>query len=351
MKKFVSLTLAVVLMVSLFCGCTQEFRVKVNKSGSCTIGIMSAIPVETMEEMLASGEMSAEDQAEMVIKKVNGEDCYVGEETKKFSSLKKAGAYMLDEEEVGLFEAFKLSTSSVTATAMEGLKDSMAMYEGYVLKLYVTMPYIITKTNGTLSADKKTVTFDMAKVEKMYAYTVKSSKGNKVYFEKEYLKTNDSAYLDWNAVKGATKYKVSYKASGDKKWQSVTTKKTAKTITGLKAGKTYSFKVTAVTKKENYTSMVTKVATLKAVTAKVKSKTDKSVKLTWSKDKNADGYIVYKRASKKTDWTKVKSTKTNTCTVSKLKAEKTYYFKVIAYAKENGKTIKSSGKALSAKTY
>lgn len=342
--------LAVLLIVTLFCGCTQEVKVKVNKSGSCSTTVFIAIPVDTMEEMLATGEMTEEDQDEMVIKKVDGVDCYVEEETEKFSSTKKANAYMLGDD-IGLFDAFKLSTVSVTATSMEGLKDSMAMYEGYVLKLSVTMPYIITKTNGTLSADKKTVTFDLAQVEKMYAYTVKSSKGNKVYFEKEYLKSNTSAYLDWNTVKGATKYKVSYKASGDKKWQSVTTKKTATTIDGLKAGKTYSFKVTAVTKKDNYTSMVTKVSTLKTVTAKVKSKTDKSVKLTWSKDKNADGYIVYKKSTKNGDWSKVASTKTNTYNVSKLKGEKTYYFKVVPYCKANGKTIKSTGKTLTVKTY
>ena len=336
-------------MATLFCGCTQEMKVKVNESGSCTVGIMVAIPVETMEEMIAAGE--SYDTDEMTIKTVNGKKCYVEEETKKFSTLKKANAYMKSDE-IGLFSKFSLGKTGFSGTLIEGTKESMEMYgEDLILKLRITLPYLITYTNGSLSADKKTATFDLAKIEKPYAYTKYSDKSKVVYFNKEYLKSNSSAYLDWNTVKGATKYKVSYKASGDKNWKSVTTTKSAKTITGLKAGKKHYFKVTAITKSGNHTSMSTTVTTLKNVTAKVKSKTDKSIKLTWSKDSKATGYIVYRRTSKNGSWVKVNSTKTNTYNVTKLKGEKTYYFKVVAYTKVNGNVIKSSGKVLTAKTY
>ena len=336
-------------MVTLFCGCTQEMKVKVNKDGSCSVNVLIAIPVETMEELIAAGEEY--DTQDMKIKTVDGKECYVEENTKKFSNYEKANTYMLSDE-IGLFSKFNLRKTGFSASTYEGTTESMGIYgDSMILRLRITMPYIITYTNGVLSKDKKTVTFDLAKYEKPYAYTKYSDKSKVVYFEEDYLKSNTSAYLNWNTVKGATKYKISYKAADYFSWSTIYTTKTAKTITGLKEGKKYTFKVTAITKSGNHTSMTTTLTTLKSVTAKVKSKTDKSVKLTWNKDKNADGYIVYRKLTKNGSWTKMKTTKDTAYTVTKLKGEKAYYFKVVAYTKENGKTITSTGKEIKAKTY
>ena len=425
MKKVVSLTLALLMIVAVFCGCSQEYTVKVSKDGSCKIKVVSAIPVETVEEMKALSEMPSEDSLpedslndlyteeipeldadtevipeldienetipeldtddipefdlseedldigagselsetdfseieKLPIKKVNGKDCYIEEINKKFSSTKKANKFMLEgTDEVGsYFTKFNLTTKDLSATIMDGMKESALIYgEDFTVKLKITMPYLITKTNGTLSENKKTVTFDLMKAGKIYAYTEKSSKSAKIYFKKDYLKSNSSAYLSWNKVKGAKKYKIEYKASDAKKWNSATTTKTAKTIKDLKAGKKYSFKVTAVTKSDKFTSQKTSITTLKKVAVKVKSKTDKSIKLSWKKDKTADGYIVYKKNSKKADWKKlttIKKDSTVTYNVKGLKAEKKYYFKVVSYKKANGKTIKSTYSTLTAKTY
>ncbi len=407
MKKVLSLVLSVLMIAVVFGGCAQEYTVKVNKDGSCKITIFSAIPVETIEEMYAmenaaSADTETEDVIDletdddldvddiadddlldyegedletndydeeileedpmaefkdMEIQKVNGKDCYVEETTEKFSSTKKANKYMLEgtEDNGSYFEKFKLTTKGFTATILEDMEDSAAIYgDDFVLTLNIKMPYIITKTNGTLSDNKKTVTFDLTKGGEIYAYTTKSSKSAKIYFKKDYLKSNSSAYLNWNKVKGAEKYKVQYKISSAKKWKSITTTKTKKTIKGLKAGKKYRFKVTAITDSKNYTSMKTSISTLKKIEAKVKSKTDKSIKLTWKKDKNADGYIVYKKEAKSQEWKKIKTIKdssTKTYNVKKLEEEKKYYFKVVSYSEENGKKIKSKGKAFAAKTY
>ncbi len=410
MKKVVSLTLALLMIVAVFCGCSQEYTVKVSKNGSCKIKVVSAIPVETVEEMKALSEMpSDEDFSEdsfddfyteeipdmdsglsefpefnlddedldmdvdlgagselpendfseiekLPIKKVNGKDCYVEEINKKFSSTKKANKFMLEgtDETGSYFTKFSLTTKGLSATIMDGMEESALIYgEDFTVKLQVTMPYLITKTNGTLSENKKTVTFDLMKGGKIYAYTEKSSKSAKIYFKKDYLKSNSSAYLSWNKVKGAKKYKLQYKASDAKKWKSVTTTKTAKTIKGLKAGKKYSFKVTAITKSKKFTTQKTTITTLKKVAVKVKSKTNKSIKLSWKKDKTADGYIVYKKNSKKADWKKlttIKKDSTITYNVKGLKADKKYYFKVVSYKKANGKTVKSTYSTLTAKT-
>ncbi len=172
-------------------------------------------------------------------------------------------------------------------------------------------------------------------------------------FKKSYLKSNSSAYLSWNKISGAKSYKLQYKISGAKKWETVKTTKTSVTVKGLQAGKKYVFKVTASTKNGESISEQASLYTLKKVTAKVKTKTKTTVTLSWDKNKNADGYIVYKRTSQKADWKAVKTIKKNSTVkykVTKLKSNKTVYFKVVSYSKENGKTVKSSGKSIKVKT-
>ena len=396
MKRILALVLAVVMVATLMCGCSDQYSVKVSKNGKTKITIVSTIPVETIEELQNSqalsndvtldddlemdgdielegdmelgddtelgdsedmyGDYDMEDLEDMEIKTINGVECYVKEENKSFSSTTKANKHMLNEygDDDGIFKKFKVTTKQFTAAMNSGLDATASLLgEEYTLTLKITLPYTITKTNGTLSDDKKTVEFNLLKTEKPYAYTTKSDKSAKIYFKKDYLKSNSSVYLDWNTVKGAKKYKVQYKASGDKSWKSVTTKKTSATIKNLKTGKKYSFKVTAVTKSKKYTSITTIENTLKKVTAKVKSKTDKTVKLSWKKNTNADGYIVYQKTSKSGKWKIAKTVKDNNTasyTVKKLKSNKKYYFKVVSYSLENGKKIKSSGETITAKT-
>ena len=76
---------------------------------------------------------------------------------------------------------------------------------------------------------------------------------------------------------------------------------------------------------------------------KVNSNTNSTVKLTWNKVSNADGYIVYKYDNAKKKWLRVIKTKnnSNTYTVSKLKAGTTYKFAVKAYKTEDEREITS----------
>lgn len=387
MKKILSLVLAITTIAMVFCGCAEEYTVKVSKNGKTKVSIFTSIPVETIEEMqqmdvpddmgdsdnldLEADYMtpsyneedamipSYDEEAleDMEIKVVDGVECYVSEENKSFSSTKKANKYMLKEygeDAVGYFKTFKVTTKEFNATMVEDFADAISLYgDEYKIKLNITLPYVITKTNGTLSDNKKTVTFDLTKDKKLYAYTTKSKKSAKVYFKKDYLKSNSSAYISWNKVKGANKYKLQYKASDAKKWKSVTTTKTSKTIKKLKAGKKYTFKVTAIKDGKKYTSIKTYVNTLKKVEASVKAKTKSTVKISWKKNTKADGYIIYKKINKKDEWQKVKTIKspyTKEYTVKKLKSGTKYYFKVVSYSNENGKKVKSSGKAFTAKT-
>ncbi len=68
-----------------------------------------------------------------------------------------------------------------------------------------------------------------------------------------------------------------------------------------------------------------------------------SVKLSWDKVNNADGYIVYKYDNAKKNWIRVAKTQMakNSYTVSKLNASTAYKFAVKAYKTVNGKELTS----------
>lgn len=152
--------------------------------------------------------------------------------------------------------------------------------------------------------------------------------------------------LTWTKEKEAQGYQIyQYKS---KKWKRVATIKSgstkSKTITKLKPGTSYKFRIRAY-KKQNGMTIYTKYTTLKVMTkpSKVKvasvSAGKKQATLKWKKIK-ASGYEIQcctskkfkKNVTKKT----VKKTK-KTATVKKLKGGKTYYVRIRAYSKVNGK--------------
>lgn len=85
------------------------------------------------------------------------------------------------------------------------------------------------------------------------------------------------------------------------------------------------------------------------LSSKISAKANKkSVKLSWSKVKNASGYKVMISTSKESGFKTVKSTKAKTtaltikkCGKSKIKKHKTYYIRILASTKSGKKTYKS----------
>ncbi len=162
--------------------------------------------------------------------------------------------------------------------------------------------------------------------------------------------TTSSITLTWTKTTGATGYRV-YQYSPSK--GEYVLKKSVKgtttyKVTGLKAGTTYKFKIKPYVKTDDGTviwgsaSSALSTAT-KPSTPTVKSVTASSGKatLSWNNISGESGYQVYYSTSKNGTYKKMKSVSADTVkyTTSKLTAGKTYYFKVRAYKKVDGKTI------------
>lgn len=161
--------------------------------------------------------------------------------------------------------------------------------------------------------------------------------------------TTKGIKLKWGTQPDITGYKIYQKQSG--KYKLVKTVKGADvnscTIKNVAKGNGYSFYVKAYTRVDgrNYFGNVSKkVSTIikPAKVTKVKLKTGgKSVKASWKKT-NGTGYQVVMarnvKFNKDKKVYKIKSSKTVSKKVSKLKKGKYYYVKVRAYKSYNGKT-------------
>lgn len=124
--------------------------------------------------------------------------------------------------------------------------------------------------------------------------------------------------------------------------------KTSYTVSGLKAGKTYSFKVryyNETDKRKCYSNFTKTVKTsTKPSTPKItlKSKKSKQATISWKKISGASGYEIYRSTKSKSGFKKIKTTTKTSYTNTKLTSKKRYYYKVRAYRTVNGTKIYSS---------
>ena len=161
--------------------------------------------------------------------------------------------------------------------------------------------------------------------------------------------TTKTITLTWSATTGATGYRVyQYSPSKGKYVVKASVKGTTTyKVSSLKVGTTYKFKIKPYVKSEDGTviwgsASSTLATATKPTTPKLKSATTSSgkVTLTWDNVSGESGYQVYYSTSKSGTYEKMKSVSADTLkyTTSKLTAGKTYYFKVRAYVKVDGKT-------------
>lgn len=145
--------------------------------------------------------------------------------------------------------------------------------------------------------------------------------------------------VSWKKVSGATKYTVYRATSKNGTYKALkTTTSTYYSSTKLTCGKTYYFKVKAVSGSKSATSSV---VSKKAVPAKVTglgtTATCSTIKLSWSKQSGVSGYQIYYKTTKNGSYKKLASTSSNTYTVKGLSVGKTRYYKVRSYKKVGSK--------------
>ncbi|MGN1442561.1 MAG: fibronectin type III domain-containing protein, partial [Acutalibacteraceae bacterium] len=155
--------------------------------------------------------------------------------------------------------------------------------------------------------------------------------------------TDTSVKLTWKAVTGATGYVVE-KYLGSGKWGTVkTVTTTSYVVSGLSAKTAYSFRVKAYKKGTSGTvygdpSSYIKVTTLIG-TPKISASasTYNAIKVAWTKVAGAAGYSLEQYNGSK--WVVVKNTTATSYTVSKLKTNTDYNFRVRAYYKSGSKYV------------
>ena len=138
--------------------------------------------------------------------------------------------------------------------------------------------------------------------------------------------------LTWNAVSGATSYKV-YRATSQNGTYSLlgTVTATSYTNTGAKAGTTYYYKVKAVNSagESAYSNIVSGRATVTTLTMGHSASSGKP-QLTWKAVSGAASYRVYRATTKNGAYTVINTTKALTYTNTGAALGTTYYYKVEA---------------------
>ena len=144
--------------------------------------------------------------------------------------------------------------------------------------------------------------------------------------------TSGKPMLTWNAVSGATSYKV-YRATSQKGTYSLlgTVTTTSYTNTGAKAGTTYYYKVKAVNSagESAYSNTVSGRATVTTLTMG-HSATSGKPQLTWKAVSGAASYKVYRATTKNGAYSVINTTKALTYTNTGAALGTTYYYKVEA---------------------
>jgi len=151
--------------------------------------------------------------------------------------------------------------------------------------------------------------------------------------------------LSWKNVSGAKYYKVESSANG-KTWKAVkTVSANTLTVSSLKTGAKYQYRVTALDSKKiacSLASAVLKTGTLTAAPAiTLKSTKKATATASWKAVTGASKYVVYKSTNGK-KWTKVTTTTKKTYTINKLASKKYTYVKVVA-VNAYGKASAASG--------
>lgn len=303
----------------------------------------------------------------------------------KAGSLKAATAYsfkIVAEAENGTLSAEKLVSTKTAPLAVSVKKIKASATDTTVTLSWSAVSgatgyrveYLKGKTWTKINATAKT-SYTVKKLNPYTEYSfriisyVKDQNGTYIFGEPSGVKkvrtdvatvtglkaatTASTISLSWKKAVNVSGYQIQQYKSG--KWVAVTTIKKASTVSyklsKLKAGTNYRFRVRAYNGKAygDWVELSVYTNLVKAKNLKATKATTSSVTLKWDKVSGAAGYVVYRYSGG--EWVKVATVKSNTATVSKLKAGTTYKFMVKAYKKVGKATVYGEASStLSAKT-
>ena len=254
------------------------------------------------------------------------------------------------------------ATQNTTAIKLSWTKVSGAT--GY--RIYYKLPGDISWRTALKSTASTSHTFKNLPEGQHYTFAVRSyvKSGNKVTWgsykeirtatqtaapKKLTAAQNETAIkLSWSEVKGATGYRIYYRATSTKSWKVIVsaTDDTTHTFKNISPAKKYDFAVRPYIKTSSaviwsdYKTISTatkpeKPSNFKAV-ADYKNKT---VTLSWNKVTRADGYRIYYKKTNDSTWKLLLNSTTATkCTVKNV-PQNYYNFAVLAFVKTTSGTI------------
>lgn len=295
-KRIFAVLLSAIMAVTALAGCMQEkINVTINPNGSVTLNGVIKIQKEYYENQMGmeGNELSSELKKESPNATVKEYEETIKGETYKcfnisepYSSIKKLKKELISGD-IGIFNsgtitrkkfvaelgAFDSSTDEILNESMSISKSDMkAMQDMIKLTFSITFPQKIVYTNGKLSKDKKTTTWNLLKLV--------SGASICAYTNKKDIKSSPVSGLNAknNEQTTSVKWQKAYKVSGyqiklgtnrglsqDQKTVNVK-KNTSKTsINGLKSNKQYFIKIRSYVKvgSKKYYGKWSKVKTVK----------------------------------------------------------------------------------------
>lgn len=301
-------------------------------------------------------------------------------------SLKKLGV----ADATGIAEYFGLKKgigfTSILATGSKSLKltwQKVSGVSGYEIRRSEKSDGSFKKIATIKSADTTTYTDTGLTPGKVYYYKIRTftksggktkygsyskveSGGTITYTSISYLKSknNKSMEIGWSVIGTATGYEISRSTSKNGSYKQIaminSQSQSSYVDKSVKEGKRYYYKIRVIGQEgtetiySDWSNAVSGRTAKKPSKIKVTSRNSTTLRISWTGDKNAAGYIIKRATSQNGKYKKVGTVKggdTTSFDNKKVKAGKTYYYQVEAY-NYNGKKKGYSGysSAVSGKT-
>lgn len=236
-------------------------------------------------------------------------------------------------------DSYKFTAKSVDADGKDDVANGEITYTSSNKKVFT-----IDKDNGTVTPVAVGKAFVIATNETSGEFAakqiliVKNKYATSDYALKQTARTKDSITISWTSIPVAANYKIERKDSANGAWKTVKTVGKSVTSfknTGLKAGKVYYYRVSAVNASYKGTlspSNAPAMTTTPNYALKQSAKTKTSITLKWNKAPDAASYVIQYRASKSAAWKTIKTVNAKTLTYrhTGLKAGKSVYYRIYA---------------------